>query len=212
MELLSDEKPSYSGDQGTLALPSVLDITDGSMKVLNTHPSMVHHNHHPQNLGRSIFLKRSRYYYGHQYSRRNSGNHSNASSSRSKGTSSFDDKLSFKVAPQPNSVPRQHTEYREKAFSRPERIRSNSFTMDSVSPDVVKMTCMICEKPLRRKFNFMGNSLSCNELAVVAVLVCGHVYHADCLEQRTSLEELRDPTCPMCAGLILQDHECKEQE
>ncbi|KAK2411762.1 hypothetical protein QL285_047015 [Trifolium repens] len=212
MELLSDEKPSYSGDQGTLALPSVLDITDGSMKVLNTHPSMVHHNHHPQNLGRSIFLKRSRYYYGHQYSRRNSGNHSNASSSRSKGTSSFDDKLSFKVAPQPNSVPRQHTEYREKAFSRPERIRSNSFSMDSVSPDVVKMTCMICEKPLRRKFNFMGNSLSCNELAVVAVLVCGHVYHADCLEQRTSLEEMRDPTCPMCAGLILQDHECKERE
>ncbi|MCI91953.1 RING-H2 zinc finger protein, partial [Trifolium medium] len=57
---------------------------------------MAHHNHHPQNLGRSIFLKRSRYYYGHQYSRRNSANHSNASSSRSKGMSSFDDKLSFK--------------------------------------------------------------------------------------------------------------------
>lgn len=58
----------------------------------------------------------------------------------------------------------------------------------------------------------MGNSLSCNELAVVAVLVCGHVYHADCLEQRTSVEELRDPSCPMCAGLLLQDHKCKEQE
>lgn len=211
MELLPDEKPSYSGDQGALALPSVLDITDGSMKLLNMHPSTPHH-HHPQNLGRSIFLKRSRYHYGHQYSRRNSANQCNASSSRSKGTSSFDDRLSFKLASQPNSLPRQHLEYREKAFSRPERIRTSTFTMDSVSPDVVKMVCTICEKPLRRKINFMGNSLSCNELAVVAVLVCGHVYHADCLEQRTSVEELRDPSCPMCAGLLLQDHECKEQE
>ncbi|KAI5416579.1 Exocyst complex component S10b [Lathyrus oleraceus] len=139
-------------------------------------------------------------------------NHANASSSRSKGSSSFDDRLSFKLAPQPNSQPREHTEYKEKTFSRPERIRSSSFSTDSVSPDVVKSVCMICEKPLRQKFNFMGNSLSCNELAVVAVLVCGHVYHADCLEQRTSLEELRDPSCPICTGLLLQDHECKEQE
>ena len=103
----SFKKPSYSGDQGALALPSVLDITDGSMKLLNTHPAMPHH-HHPQNLGRSIFLKRSRHHYGHQYSRRNSANQCNASSSRSKGTSSFDDRLSFKLASQPNSLPRQH--------------------------------------------------------------------------------------------------------
>ncbi|XP_058757907.1 uncharacterized protein LOC131631148 [Vicia villosa] len=214
MELLSDENPLYSGDQGALALPSVLDISDGSMKLINTHPVMMHHHHHSQNLGRSIFLKRSRYYYGHQYSRRNSANHANASSSRSKGSSSssFDDRLSFKLAPQPNSQPRQHIEYREKTCSRPERIRSSSFSTDSVSSDVVKMVCMICEKPLRQKFNFMGNSLSCNELAVVAVLVCGHVYHADCLEQRTNLEEMRDPSCPICTGLLLQDHECKEQE
>ncbi|XP_004508426.1 uncharacterized protein [Cicer arietinum] len=210
MELLSDE-PSYSGDPGALPLPSALNITDGSMKLLNTHPAMPHH--HPQNLGRSIFLKRSRYYYGHQYSRRNSANHANASSSRGKGTSSLDDKLSFKLASQPNSSSKQHTEFREKTFSRPERIRSSSFAMDSVSPEVVKMVCTICQKPLRRKFNFMGNSMSCNELAVVAVLVCGHVYHADCLEQRTCIEELRDPSCPMCAGLLLQDHDdCKGQE
>ena len=211
MELVSDEKPSHSGEQRALALPSVLDITDGSMKLLNTHPATTH-DHHPQNLGRSIFLKRSRYYYGHQYSRRNSANHANASSSRSKGTSSFDDRLSFKLASQQNTLPKHHIEYREKTFSRPERIWSNTFSMDSASPDTVKVVCMICEKPLRRKFNFMGNSMSCNELAVVAVLVCGHVYHADCLEQRTSLEELRDPSCPRCAGLLLQNHECKERE
>lgn len=103
----SFQKPSYSGDPGALPLPSALNITDGSMKLLNTHPAMPHH--HPQNLGRSIFLKRSRYYYGHQYSRRNSANHANASSSRGKGTSSLDDKLSFKLASQPNSSSKQHT-------------------------------------------------------------------------------------------------------
>ena len=103
-------------------------------------------------------------------------------------------------------------EYREKTFSRPERIRSSSLVMDAVSPDVVKMVCGICQKPLRRKFNLVGGSLSCCELSVVAVLVCGHVYHADCLEQRTSLEELRDPSCPVCAGLLLQVDDSKGQE
>ncbi|KAJ1385861.1 Zinc finger, RING-type [Sesbania bispinosa] len=206
MELLSDEKPSHSGDTGALPLPSVLDITDGSMKLLNTHhPTMAHHH---QSLGRSLFLKRSRHYYGHQYSRRNSANHANASSSsRGKGTSSFDDRLAFKLASQPNSLSRQHTEYREKTFSRPERIRSSSTGMDAVSSDVVKMVCGICQKPLRRKFNFLGNSVSCSELSVVAVLVCGHVYHAECLEQRTRLEEQRDPPCPVCAGSVMQDHD-----
>ncbi|KAK7264857.1 hypothetical protein RJT34_32470 [Clitoria ternatea] len=183
MELLSDE-PSNSGDRGALPLPPVLDITDGSVKLLSSHPTMA--NHH-QSLGRSIFLKRSRHYYGHQYSRRNSSNHASASSSRGK-------------------------EYREKVFSRPERIRSSSLGMDAVSPDAMKMVCGICEKPLRRKFNFLGSSVSCCEFSVVAVLVCGHVYHADCLEQRTCVEELRDPPCPVCAGLLLQAHDSKEQE
>ncbi|KAI4335652.1 hypothetical protein L6164_014283 [Bauhinia variegata] len=196
MELLTDEKPSHLGDTGALA--PVLDITDASAKLPNSHPTMTHHH---QNLGRSIFLKRSRHYYGHQYSRRNSTNHGNASSSRGKGTSFYDEKLS-KLASQPNPEPKRHLEYRERAFSRPERIRSSSssLVMDSVSPDVVKMVCGICEKPLKRKLYFLGSSLSSNELSVVAVLVCGHVYHADCLEQRTSFEERRDPSCPLCAG------------
>lgn len=196
------KKPSHSGNPGALPMLPVLDTTDGSMKLLNNHPTVPHHH---QNLGRSIFLKRSRHYYGHQYSRRNSSNHANASSSRGKGIiSSYDDKLPFKLASQPNSQSKQHTEYREKTFSRPERIRSSSLAIDAVSPDVVKMVCGICQKSLRRKFNLLGGSLSCCELSVVAVLLCGHVYHADCLEQRTSLEELRDPSCPVCAGLLLQ--------
>ncbi|MED6205157.1 hypothetical protein PIB30_015275 [Stylosanthes scabra] len=197
------KKPSHSGNSGAVPVQPVHDKTDGSMKLPNTHPTMPHH--HNQGLGRSVFLKRSRHYYGHQYSRRNSGNHANASSSRGKGVSNYDDRLPFKLAAyQPNSQSRQLVEYREKTFSRPERIRSSSVTMDAVTPDAVKTVCGICQKPLRRKFNLLGGSLSCCELSVVAVLVCGHIYHADCLEQRTSIEEIRDPSCPVCSGLVLQ--------
>lgn len=80
-------------------LSSVLDLTIDSTNLRNGQPSMAHHH---QNLGRSVFLKRSRHYYGHQYSRRNSANLANASTSRGKGTS-HDDKLSFKMATQCNS-------------------------------------------------------------------------------------------------------------
>ncbi|XP_019440871.1 PREDICTED: uncharacterized protein LOC109345977 isoform X3 [Lupinus angustifolius] len=107
MELLSDENPSRSANPGALALPRILDLTDGSMKLVSTHPTMGHHH---QSLGRSLFLKRSRHYYGHQYSQRNSANHAYASSSRGKGASSYDDsRLSFKLASQPNSQSKQHT-------------------------------------------------------------------------------------------------------
>ena len=72
--------------------------------------------------------------------------------------------------------------------------------MDAVSPDKVKMVCGVCQKHLRRKPYFLGNALASGEFTVVAVLVCGHVYHADCLEDRTSLEDRRDPPCPLCSG------------
>jgi hypothetical protein len=75
-----------------------MDIKDSSL--LNAHPTTTHHT---QSLGHSIFLKRSRHYYGHQYSRRNSGNHANASTSRGKAASLRDERLSFKLATQFNS-------------------------------------------------------------------------------------------------------------
>jgi hypothetical protein len=41
---------------------------------------------------------------------------------------------------------------------------------------------------------------SCNghELAVVAVLFCGHAYHANCLDSITAENEKYDPPCPVC--------------
>lgn len=88
-------------------LSSVLDIADSSMKLQNTHhPSAA--NHH-QSLSHSMFLKRSRHHYAHQYSRRGSSNLANATTSRGKGTSLRDDKLPFKFATQCNPVLGRHS-------------------------------------------------------------------------------------------------------
>ncbi|XWS27082.1 hypothetical protein CRYUN_Cryun26dG0086100 [Craigia yunnanensis] len=161
-ELLSKEHSSN--------LDGGMDVGDSSVKLLNSNSSVAQRHY---NLGRSMFLKRSRHYYGHHYSRRNSGSLSNPPTSR---------------------------DGREKTFGRPERIRSSSMVMDAVSPDKAKMICGECQKHLRRKPYFLGNTLASGEFSVVAVLVCGHVYHADCLEERTSLEDRCDPPCPSCSG------------
>ncbi|KAD3067853.1 hypothetical protein E3N88_35733 [Mikania micrantha] len=76
-------------------------------------------------------------------------------------------------------------ERREKASRKQERIRSNRLVIDVVSGDSTKIMCGLC-------------SASTSDTSVVAVLVCGHVYHADCLETRTPYEDRRDPLCPVC--------------
>ncbi|XP_059432577.1 uncharacterized protein LOC132165896 [Corylus avellana] len=210
MDLMSEEKPLHSVNSSELKpLTSVLDIKDSSL--LNAHPTTAHHT---QSLGHSIFLKRSRHYYGHQYSRRNSGNHANASTSRGKAASLRDERLSFKLATQFNSqtATGHHSENREKVFGRPERIRSSSLVMNAVSSDAVKMVCGVCQKPLRRKPYFLGSTLSSGELSVVAVLVCGHVYHAECLEQRTCVDDKCDPPCSLCLGLLSKEDESRGEE
>lgn len=100
------QTPLHAVDSSALnPLSSVLDLTDSSMKLLNAHPTAAHH----QNLGRSIFLKRSRHHYSHQYSRRNSPNHANPSTSRGKVASLRDERLSFKLATQCNSQIGHHS-------------------------------------------------------------------------------------------------------
>ncbi|CAM8941600.1 unnamed protein product [Rhodiola kirilowii] len=63
----------------------------------------------------------------------------------------------------------------------------------SPSPSFHIKTCGVCSKLLSEK-----SSLPSNELAVVAVLVCGHVYHAECLERMTLEVSKYDPACPVC--------------
>ena len=40
--------------------------------------------------------------------------------------------------------------------------------------------------------------IASNDLSVVSVLICGHVYHAECLESLTSEVNKYDPPCPIC--------------
>jgi len=98
---------SYLLDSSELRpLSPRVDASDGSLKLLNVHHSHAHQNY---NLGRSIVLKRSRHHYGHQYSRRNSGSHADASTSRGKTALSCDERLTFKLSSHLGSEPGCHT-------------------------------------------------------------------------------------------------------
>ncbi|GFY94985.1 RING/U-box superfamily protein [Actinidia rufa] len=58
----------------------------------------------------------------------------------------------------------------------------------SASPSTDMQTCGVCLKLLADTY----------ELAVVAVLICGHAYHAECLENVTPEINTNDPACPVC--------------
>ncbi|GMJ15644.1 hypothetical protein HRI_005233600 [Hibiscus trionum] len=200
----SEDMPCSSGKallskEHLMNLDTGIDVVHSAVKLLNTNSSVAHHHY---NLGRSVFLKRSRHYYGHHhYSRRNSSSLSNLSSSRGPISPLHDERLSFKFA-QYKPESRNCTGGREKAFGfgRPERIRYSSLVMDAVSPDKVKAVCGVCQKHLRQKPYFLGNIPASGKFSVVAVLVCGHIYHADCLEGITRFEDRHDPRCPLCSA------------
>ncbi|AEE35715.1 putative transcription factor interactor and regulator C2H2 family [Arabidopsis thaliana] len=64
----------------------------------------------------------------------------------------------------------------------------------SFSPSVVdQQVCGACSKLLTER-----SSIATFELPIAAVLACGHVYHAECLETMTTDIEKYDPACPIC--------------
>ena len=69
--------------------------------------------------------------------------------------------------------------------------RSNASNSTSLPPD--QEVCKLCLKLLKER-----SAWNAQELAVVAVLLCGHVYHADCLDSITTEAEKYDPPCPVC--------------
>lgn len=61
-------------------------------------------------------------------------------------------------------------------------------------------TCGVCSRTLSQRSPWSSNRMvgSATDCAVVGVLVCGHVYHAECLEQATPESLRQDPSCPQC--------------
>ncbi|XP_022896707.1 uncharacterized protein LOC111410541 [Olea europaea var. sylvestris] len=76
---------------------------------------------------------------------------------------------------------------------------TRSAGQNSGSPSFDLQSCGVCAKLLTER-SLLGSQkiIATNELAMVAVLICGHVYHAECLEYMTPEINKYDPACPVC--------------
>lgn len=70
--------------------------------------------------------------------------------------------------------------------------RSNTHPSPSVFADL--QTCGVCSKLLKERASITHKY----EISTVAVLVCGHVCHAECLESVTAETDRFEPPCPVC--------------
>ncbi|XP_024966597.1 uncharacterized protein LOC112506642 isoform X1 [Cynara cardunculus var. scolymus] len=83
------------------------------------------------------------------------------------------------------------------SFSR-DRISRSSGRVSS-SPSIDMQICGVCSKLLTEKSAWRGQKgIVANGYPIVAVLICGHVYHAECLESMTPEIHKYDPACPIC--------------
>lgn len=77
---------------------------------------------------------------------------------------------------------------------------SGSSSRFSNSPSVELHCCGACSKLLTEGSSWSSQKLLIgNEVPVASVLVCGHAYHAECLETMTAEADRYDPPCPICA-------------
>eukprot|EP01018_Ginkgo_biloba_P008746 Gb_23224 [translate_table: standard] len=82
-----------------------------------------------------------------------------------------------------------------------ERIRANGSQAASLSSSVDVQSCAICSKLITQRSPWSAQKvIASNDLSVVAVLACGHVYHAECLEKATPEGSQQDPPCPVCVA------------
>lgn len=78
---------------------------------------------------------------------------------------------------------------------------SGSSSRFSYSPSVELHYCGACSKLLTERSSWSSQKLliSSNEVPVASVLICGHAYHAECLEIMTTETDRYDPSCPICS-------------
>lgn len=203
LDYFSEQKYSHQAyDYEARPSSSNMDSIDDPIQVSRAQPLPSHQ--HP-NCSRGIVLKHPRHHYSRHYSRKRRSNRGETSNFTGKVTHQQGEKLSFRLSSKPHpDTSGRITENRERLFWQPEKIRDNIFIKDGSSSEMV---CGLCEKLLRKKpyvfdQSSSSSSSSSGELSVVAVLVCGHVYHADCLEQGTCHEDRQDPPCPLCTCLL----------
>ncbi|KAJ7966795.1 RING/U-box superfamily protein [Quillaja saponaria] len=76
---------------------------------------------------------------------------------------------------------------------------SGSSSRFSCSPSMDLQSCGACSKLLAERSAWSSQKfIAGSDLSVVAVLECGHVYHAECLETMTLEADRYDPACPIC--------------
>ncbi|KAK7280691.1 hypothetical protein RJT34_25758 [Clitoria ternatea] len=77
---------------------------------------------------------------------------------------------------------------------------SGSSSRFSYSPSMDLQSCGACSKLLSERSTWSHQKFitGSGDLSVVAVLVCGHAYHAECLEAMTPEADRYDPACPIC--------------
>nr|AFK46809.1 unknown [Lotus japonicus] len=69
----------------------------------------------------------------------------------------------------------------------------------SYSPSMDLRSCGACSRLLTERSAWNNQKfVANNDLSVVAVLDCGHAYHAECLETMTTEVDRYDPACPIC--------------
>ncbi|PHU08287.1 hypothetical protein BC332_24776 [Capsicum chinense] len=217
MDALSKQTFSRQVDFcATKSLSSIMDIVDDSSKVTQCQQSSIVHR---RNIDQAMCSKHPRRYFGLHYTRRRSAINAEGSTSRGGTTPFCDVKRSLTPASKCNSVsghdaedhgfkpwkqtPAEMQESKQSELHKPDAVDAapSLLATNATSHNVKKQLCGICQKRLRKKRDILDSTLSSSEPSVVAVLVCGHLYHADCLEDRTHHEDATDPPCPICRGI-----------